>query len=74
MSVDFTAKAAAVAKELAEVRAQVKTAPDQDRMRLTALQASLQRSLRWYTARAGTRNDRHALHVLVGDEIRTTST
>jgi hypothetical protein len=74
MSVDFTAKAAAVAKELAEVRAQVKTAPDQDRMRLTALQASLQRSLRWYTARAGTRNDRHALHLLVGDEIRTTST
>ena len=73
MPVNFRQRAAAIQVQLQEIAKQLRTAPESEQLRLLAVQASLQRSLRWYTARAGSRSDIHALRVDVGDDIRTSS-
>jgi hypothetical protein len=71
--IDFRQRAAEIEAQLAKVREDLKTADPADHVRLQALAASLRRSLRWYTARAGTRSDVHALSVNVAEVIQTTS-
>ena len=73
MPTDFKAKAAELETQLAKITGQLETATERDRPRLVALAASLRRSLRWYTARTGTRSDVHALSVAVAEDIHTTS-
>jgi hypothetical protein len=73
MPVNFRQRAASLHQQLAQVRIDAQTADPEELKRLQALAASIQRSLRWYTARAGTRSDVHALRVEVGDHIRTAS-
>lgn len=73
MPVNFRQRAEALKAQLAQVRIDIQTASPEEQRRLTALAASLQRSLRWYTARAGTRSDVHALRVSVADEIQTST-
>jgi hypothetical protein len=73
MPVNFRQRAEQLAAQLEHVKRDIPTATPEEQRRLTALAASLQRSLRWYTARAGSRSDIHALRVEVGDDIRTSS-
>jgi hypothetical protein len=73
VATDFRAKADDIEAQLVHMTAQLETASKRDRPRLVALVASLRRSLRWYTARLGTRNDVHALSVAVAEDIHTTS-
>jgi len=73
MPVNFRQRAEDLKAQLAQVRIDIESASPEEQRRLTALAASLQRSLRWYTARAGSRSDVHALRVNVGDDIRTTT-
>jgi hypothetical protein len=70
---DFRAKAEGIEVQLEKITAQLETAEEKDRLRLIALAASLRRSLRWYTARTGTRSDVHALSVAVNEQIHTTT-
>jgi hypothetical protein len=71
MPVNFRQRAAALQAQLAQVEADLENASDVQKRRLVALKASLQRSLRWYTARAGSRSDIHALRVSVAEDIST---
>ncbi len=71
MGVNFRQRASSLEQSLAQVKLDLQTARAGDRLRLLALQASLQRSLRWYRARAGSRSDIHALHAHVHDEVTT---
>jgi len=74
MPVNFRQRAEALRAQLAQVKRDIASdLPAEEKRRLTALGASLQRSLRWYTARAGSRSDVHALRVQVGDDIRTST-
>lgn len=73
MATDFRAKAAELEDRLVKITTQLETAVERDRPRLLALAASLRRSLRWYTARTGTRSDVHALSVTVNEQIHTTT-
>jgi hypothetical protein len=73
MPVNFRQRAEQLSAQLAEVKQQLEAATPDEKRRLTALAASIQRSLRWYTARAGSRSDVHALRVSVADEVHTTT-
>ena len=71
MPVNFRQRAAALEAQLQTVEAQLAKASEAEKRRLQALRASLQRSLRWYVARAGSRSDIHALRVDVAETIST---
>jgi hypothetical protein len=73
MPINFRQRAESLKDQLAQVKIDIQRASPDEQRRLTALAASLQRSLRWYTARAGSRSDVHALRVSVADEIHTTT-
>ena len=70
MRINFAERAQNVERDLVEVEQQLAVAPDDQRVRLEAIKASLKRSLQWYRARAGTRTDKHALGAAVSDDIR----
>jgi hypothetical protein len=60
MKKDFRQRADELKAQLEQVMHDLETtASPMEKRRLTALAASIQRSVRWYTARAGSRNDIH---------------
>jgi hypothetical protein len=73
MPVNFRQRAEHLRAQLEQVRIDIQTASPEETRRLLALAGSIQRSLRWYTARAGSRSDVYALRVEVGDDIHTAS-
>jgi hypothetical protein len=60
MKGNFRQRAEALRARLEQIRAALETATPEETRRLLALAGSIQRSLRWYTARAGSRWDIYA--------------